>query len=302
MKRSLGLLLLSLSAPSLAMAQDISGGVTLGFGQHEMSDVSQEMKTTSLDGRVNFAFESGLTFGVSAGYLDLGVDGAPIDINANFVGLDLGYRFRNGLSAGVYVEQLTGSIGLVPIDISLKSIGVEVGYTMSNLEFGAQIGRTSTSPDIGIDIDNIGLTAKYQALPNLDIAGAFLRATLSTPGSDIDIDLIGLAATYDVNEQISVFGGISKTSLDIVNLDITTMGLGVGYDLSQQIGVASQVSLELARTDLSLGGPSADLDTIRLGLTFPLGGKGSEAPLNSVADSIFNPRHGAVNAALTGMF
>jgi predicted porin len=300
MKRCLALLLVTISTPSLVAAQDLSGGVTLGFGEHDIAD--QGLSTATLDGRVDFAFANGVTFGVDAGYMDLGIDGAPIDLTANFVGMNLGYRFSNGMSAGVYVEQLTGSISLVPIDISLKSIGAEFGYSMTNLEFGAHIGRTSTSPDINIDIDNIGLTAKYTPMENLDIAGAFLRANLSSGGTDIDIDMLGLAAAYDINEQFSVFGGLSRTSISDVDVDFTTMGLGVGYDLSQMTGLASVVSLEVARTEISLGGSSEDLDTVRLGLTFPLGGKGSEAPLNSVADSIFNPRHGAVNAALTGVF
>jgi hypothetical protein len=33
-----------------------------------------------------------------------------------------------------------------------------------------------------------------------------------------------------------------------------------------------------------------------------LGGKGKAVPLNSVADSILNPRHGALNSALTSAF
>ncbi len=300
MKRTLAALFVTISTPGLVAAQDLSGGVTLGYGNHDIA--GQGLTTTSLDGRVKLAFANGMTLGVSAGYLDLGIDGAPFDISANFVGLDAGYNFGNGISAGVYVEQLTGSVSALPIDLTLKSIGAEVGYTTGNLQFGAHVGRTSTSPDINIDIDNVGLTAKYTPSEKLDIGGAFLRATLSSGGSEIDIDMLGVAAAYDINPQLSVFGGVSRTSISDVDVDFTTMGLGVGYDLSSMVGMASIVSLEVARTEVSLGGGSEDLDTLRLGLTFPLGGKGTEAPLNSVADSIFNPRHGAVNAALTGAF
>ncbi|WP_374642039.1 porin [Tabrizicola sp.] len=302
MKSSLALLLVTISAPSLAVAQDMSGGVTLGFGQHSVDEIDQDLSTASLDGRVDFAFANGMTFGVSAGYLDLGIDDTPIDMNANFVQLNLGYRLSNGLSFGAYAEQLNGSISGSPIDIALKSIGAEVGYATGDWDLGLSLGRTSTSPDMGVDIDNLGLTVKYAAMPNLDIGGAFLRANLSSGPMDADIDMIGLAAAWDINDQFSLFGGVSRTSQDEMDLDVTTMGLGVGYDLSQMTGMASVVSLELARTDLEMGPGSADLDTVRIGLTLPLGGKGTEAPLNSVADSIFNPRHGAVNAALTGAF
>ncbi len=306
MKSSTSVLVLVLSAPGIAAAQDISGGVTLGFGEHDISDISQGLSTTSLDGRVKLAFENGMTLGVSAGYIDVGIDDVPFDLQGNFVGLDIGYRFSNRMALGVFAEELTLGTDALPVDLSLRTIGLSGSYSMEGLELGGFIGNTTTSPDIGLvldaDIDNIGLTAKYAALPNLDIAGALLRATIDTPDTDVDIDLIGLAARYDINEQFSVFGGVSRTSVDLADLDVTTMGLGVGYDLTAMAGMASTVSLELARTDLSQDGSSGDLDTIRLGLTLPLGGVGTEAPLNSVADSIFNARRGALNAALTGAF
>jgi predicted porin len=299
MKRALALCLLTISAPSLAVAQDMSGAVTLGFGDHEVSD--QGLSTASLDGRVDMTFANGMTFGVDAGYLDLGIDGSPSNIIGTFFGLDVGYKMASGLSFGFYAEQLTADAGL-GIDLSLKSIGAEVGFQSGDLEFGAFLGRTSVSPDIaGIEADTIGLSTKYAAMPNLTLGGTFQRASISVGGGEADVDLVGLAGAYDINDQFSAFGGISRTSIDELDADITSMGLGLGYNLDFG-GVGSTVSLELARTDLSALGGGTDLDTVRLGITLPLGGAGTEAPLNSVADSIFNPRHGAVNAALTGAF
>lgn len=302
MKRALALCLLTISAPTLALAQEMSGAVTLGFGDHEVSDIDQGLSTASLDGRMNMVFANGMTFGVNAGYLDLGIDGAPIDINATFVGLDVGYKMASGLSFGAYAEQLTADAG-IGIDLSLKSMGAKAGYQTGHLDFGAFVGRTSVSPDItGIEADTFGVSAKYAAMESLTLGGSFQRASLSAGGSEeVDVDLIGVAGTYDVTGQFSLFGGVSRTTIDEADLDITTMGLGLGYNLDLG-GVSSTVSLELARTDLSAFGGSTDLDTVRLGFTVPLGGAGTEAPLNSVADSIFNPRHGAVNAALTGAF
>lgn len=302
MKSALALCLLTVSAPSLALAQDVSGAVTLGFGDHSVSDIDQDLSTSSLDGRVNLSFANGMTLGVNAGYLDVGIDGVPFDISATFVGLDVGYKLASGLSFGAYAEQLTGKIGPLPFDLALKSMGANIGYATETLEFGASLGRTSVSPDIAeIEADTLGLTAKYTAMPTLTLGGTFQRASISAGGGEADVDLIGLAGAYDLSEQFSLFGGISRTSIDDLDTDITTMGLGLGYNLDLG-GVASTVSLELARTDLSAFGGSTDLDTVRIGLTLPLGGAGTEAPLNSVADSIFNPRHGAVNAALTGAF
>lgn len=302
MKRTIALFVLAMSTPTLAAAQEISGGVTLGFGDHDISGIDQGMRTTSLDGRMNLAFDNGFTLGLSGGVMNLGIDDVPVDFDADFIGIDLGYRLDGGLSLGVYAEQLTASIDGLPFDLSLRSIGGRVDYATGDLVVGAHVGQSSTSPDVGIDIDNYGLTARYAVQPNFDIAGAFLRANLSSGGESVDADLLGLAAAYDVGDKVSIFGGLSRTNLDIADVDVTTFGLGAGYNLGDMVGVASTVSLELARTDISLGGSSQDIDTVRLGLTFPLGGKGTEAPLNSVADSIFNPRHGAINAALTGAF
>lgn len=308
MKLRIATLLLSASLPGLAAAQEISGGITLGFGQHDFSASTQDLDTTGIDGRVKLNFDNGVTMGVSAGYIDVGIDGIPITLDANFIGLDLGYRFSNGFTVGTFFEQLTAGANILPIDLSLETIGLSAGYSMGQLEVEAFFGQTSTSPDLALigggDVDNIGLTAQYAVAPNFDIAAALLRATINVPGStDVDIDTVGLAAVYDINAQFSVFGGYNAMSVDVADLDLTTMGLGVGYNLPEMGGVSSTLSLELARTEVSLfGGPSENLDTIRLGLTIPLGGKGTETPLNSVADSVFNPRRGALNAGLTGAF
>lgn len=173
---------------------------------------------------------------------------------------------------------------------------------MAGLDLGAFAGRTTTSPDIGIDITNTGVTAKYTAVPQLTFGGAYVNANLEIGGTDVEISFTGIAATYAVTDAVMAFGGFSRTSIDLASVDIDTMGLGVGYDLSQMAGFATTVSLEVARTTLSSGGFDSDLDTVRLGLTFPLGRKGAALPMNSVADSILNPRHGAVNAALTAAF
>jgi hypothetical protein len=307
MKRCIALLLATASAPTLAAAQDFSGDVTLGFGQHVLEEL--DLSTLTLDGRISLAFDNGITLGVKAGYLDLsvqdadlgGVDGGSV-IDGQFVGLDLGYRFDNSLSVGTYFEQMDIGIISVPVDLSIESVGLTAGYSTETLEFGAFIGQTTTSPDIFMTIvdgasglDNMGITATYAPMQNLTVGAALVRTTLSGAGESLNIDVTGLAAAFDVTEQISLFGGVSRITITEGDIDFTTVGIGGAYDLTDLVGIASSVSLELAQS-------SDEIDTIRFGLTFPLGGKGSEAPLNSVADSVFNPRHGALNAALNSVF
>ena len=96
-----------------------------------------------------------------------------------------------------------------------------------------------------------------------------------------------------------VYGGISKADFFISGANFDTTGLGIGYDLGAKTGFSATVSLEVANTDFGTG---TDLDAVRLGLTVPFGAKGPALPMNSVADSILNPRHGAFNAALTSAF
>lgn len=124
MKNVMYTLILVMPLPGLAVAQEISGGVTLGFGEHDVSEFSQGLSTKGLDGRLKMAFENGITFGVSAGYIDVGIDDVPFDFNGDFIGLDLGYRFSNGLGIGAYVEELTLGTDLLPIDLSLRSVGL----------------------------------------------------------------------------------------------------------------------------------------------------------------------------------
>lgn len=307
MNRCIALLLASVSLPTLATAQDmgVSGAVTLGFGTHDVSDIDQDLQTTSLDGRIDIDFGNGFAMGVDGGYLDLSIDDVPVDFEAKFIGVDGRYAFANGFSMGAYYEDLTASADILPIDLSLDSWGVTAGYEIDDVDLGLFIGQSSTSPSLSPDIDfrDLGLTASYSGVENLALGAAFLRTTIKNPGDDVDVDFLGLAATYALNDQFSIFAGLSQSDLEILDADATTFGLGAGYNLPAMGGVNSTVSLELARTSLSAGGSDAgDLDTVRLGLTFPLGGNGGAAPLNSVADSILNPRHSAINTGLTAAF
>jgi hypothetical protein len=308
MKRTLCLYLLTTAIPGLAQAQDISfsGAVTAGLGFHDVSDISQGLNTASIDGRLDLDFGNGFSLGIDAGYLNVDIDDVPFDVAADFMALDGTYRFANGLSLGLYHERLSAEADdILPIDISLESTGVAGGYDMEGLSFGAFFGESDTSPALGTDVDikDFGLTVKYSGTTNLNLGAAFLRTTVDSAGTEVDIDFRGAAATYALNEQFMVFGGLSQTSIDFIDADATTIGLGLGYALPEMGGVNSTLSLELARSDLSVSGTDVgDLDTVRLGFTVPLGGKGSESPLNSVADSIFNPRHSAINAGLTSAF
>ena len=286
-------LILSTALPSIASAQDVtySGGVTIGWGDQDMS------RASDINGRLDFDLGNGLSFGADVGYVKLGFDNTPVGIKADFIGVRGAYKLQNGLSFGTFAEKLTTGMSLVPVDLSLTTYGLTVGYESEGLEIGTFIGQTGASPDIlfGTNAKNYGLTVKYTAVPKLDVGATFVRAKID----NASIDFAGVAAAYDFNDTFTLFGGISNGSVDMLDLNVTTFGLGVGYKLPEFAGVNSTVSIELARTKLRNAG---DLDTIRLGLSIPLGTKASKVPHNSVADAILNPRHGAFNAILTSAF
>lgn len=162
------------------------------------------------------------------------------------------------------------------------------------------MGNTSISPPVlPVDIDNLGIAMSYTGQPGLEAGATWLRAELSSGGVSENIDFKGVAASYVFKDAFIVYGGMSKADFFLGGSDLDTMGLGLGYDLGATTGFSATVSLELARTDFGTG---TDLDAVRLGLTVPFGAKGPALPMNSVADSILNPRHGAFNAALTSAF
>ncbi|WP_333816931.1 hypothetical protein [Tabrizicola sp.] len=295
MKRSVIIALaLSAAAPAVLEAQTISGGLTLSYTRQDLE--GSDVNTRGLDGRMETDFGNGFTFGLEVGVSKMSADGSSVDIDGEFFALDGGYRFGNGIKAGLFADRLTLGLG-GSLDLTLKTNGLSFGYEKDGIEVEAFVANTSLSLPLPFEIDNQGISAKYSGVEGLEVGGAFLRAKLSTGGASEDIDFKGIAASYVVGESFLLFGGVSRT--DIFGLgDLDTVGLGVGYDLSGMAGFASTVSLELAQTDLGDG----EIDTVRLGVSFPLGKKGPMVPLNSVADSVLNPRHGALNAALTSAF
>jgi hypothetical protein len=287
--------------PGLASAEiTVTGGATLTYGELDGAFGPGDMKEKGLDGRMKLDFGNGILFGVQVGKIDMPVSGTPISLEGEFIALDAAYRFANGMRVGAYADRLTMGADLSPIDLTLKTNGLSVGYEGQGFDVEAFMGQTSISPPIlPVDIDNLGVAVSYTGQPGLEAGATWLRADLSAGGTSQNIDFKGVAASYVFKDAFIVYGGMSKADFFITGADLDTMGLGLGYDLGAKTGFSATVSLEVAKTDFGTG---SDMDAVRLGLTVPFGAKGPALPMNSVADSILNPRHGAFNAALTSAF
>jgi hypothetical protein len=298
MKKTVLLALLVSAAPIAAQAESITGGVTLSYTRH--SNDFGDMTTSALDGRLAIDMDNGLHFGFDIGHSTMSQGGAPFDLNAEFYSLEAMYSFGGGFSAGVFADRLTMGIDLLPIDFTIKTNGLALGYEGNGFEMEAFVGDTSMGIPIfppNVDITNYGITGHYTGMEKLDVGAAFLRARISDGVNSLNMDFKGVAATYMATPALMVFAGAG--SLDGgLGFDFDSFGLGASYDLGANAGFASSVSIELGR--VSQGG--TDLDVVRVGLTIPLGKKGPVLPMNSVADSILNARHGAFNAGMTAAF
>lgn len=301
MKKNVLLALALAVSPGLAAAEiTVTGGLTLSYGKMDGGLGTTDIKAKGLDGRMKVDFGNGATVGLQVGKIDMPISGTPVSLEGEFIALDAAYRFGSGVRVGAYADRLSMGMDSSPIDITLKTNGLSLGYEGQGFDVEAFVGNTSISPPLfAADIDNLGVTASYTGMPGLEVGATWLRAKLSSGGVSQDIDFSGVAASYVFNESFIVFGGINQADFFLTGLEMDTMGLGLGYDLGAKTGFSATMSLELARTDLGVG---SDIDTVRLGLTLPLGAKGPALPMNSVADSILNPRHGAFNAALTSAF
>ena len=294
----------ALAMPLSAIAQEFQGAVTLGYGMSDVSDISEDIDTLTFDSRLGYDFGNGIRVGADFDSVRGKMDGISQDVTGSVLGVYGAYAFANGATLGVYAEEANLDIDGVTIDLSATSFGLMGGYETATSQFGGFVGKTTTDPDLpaGVDIRDFGLSFRHAASDQFTIGGSFVRSEISGPGGDVDLDFIGVAGAYEINPSWTVFGAISKASLDLVDADLTTFGLGVTYDLSSVFHFGSSVSLELARSDASLGGLDGDLDTVRLGFNIPLGAREFNVPMNSVADSVMNPRHSAVSSFVLSAF
>ena len=302
--RTVGALLISvvIGTPFAASAEGMTGGVTFGYGMSEMDIIpfstSTDLDNWSIGGRVAFDMGNGWSLNAAAGHVNVDIDALDTTVTGDRMSFGVAYAFGNGAWAGVYGEN--GSIGIpdsLPIDFSSTSYGIEGGYKAAGYEFSAFYGADG-------DITNYGLAGKYTGVEGLELGASVQRTNVEFFGSDTDLDFVGVAAAYTINAQFNVFGGWARTSIDDADADLTTYGIGVGYDMSSFSKVPMIASIEVARTDITFFSTDvAEQDTVRIGLTLPLGGAAaSKVPLNSVADPILNPSHGALSQTIMTMF
>ena len=296
----------------VATAQTVTGGLTLGYGNTNIGGVDENLSVLSFDAMIDADFGNGLTVGGAASFNNIKIDDLDESLSASAFGIDGSYRLQNGFRFGAYLERATLKVNDLDLDfdfdvdtgVSATSYGLSGGFAANALDLEVFFGATTTDPDLAdnVDIRDLGLVVGYDIADSGHVGASVVRTRISAEGEDADLTTMGFAGSYNVDPSFTLFGGVARSTLDLVDADLTTFGIGASYDLNQIAGFSSSVSLELARSTIDLDGDNADLDTVRFGLTIPLGGTGPTVPLNSVASGVLKPRHSALSSAVLSTF
>ncbi|MDQ2093812.1 porin [Rhodalgimonas zhirmunskyi] len=296
---------MAIAIPATLQADDWNGVVTLGYSQTDIGGTGADASAGSLDFNGVYNFDTGFSLGFDASLVVADISNGGGDMDLNYLALNGEYKLQNGVTFGGYIER--GEVddnGLLLGNARLTSYGLTFGYEVENLDAEAYIGASDTSPSLGggTDINDFGVRVGYQISPQAFMVGSLARSEISNTGVSVDIDMIALGGGYAFNNQWSVYGGVQRISVDAASLDETTYGLGVAYSPAAISAMPMTLSLELARTDVDLGGASSDLDTVRLGLTVPLGNTKKNVPANSVVNNIAKGGHNVVTSGFLGAF
>lgn len=285
-------------------AQEFYGTGTLGYSASSVSAGGGDISTFSIDAEGGVRFENGFEIGVNGSFANIDPDQLPGDAQATDFGLDAKYTFSTGFSLGAYVDHASLDISGFAVNPDITSYGVSFGYTTGGLTAEGFIGASDVSPSFGgVDVFDVGGSLQYELAPNAVIGAHVVRSTLSGAGvpGDIDLTAWGLAGAVDITQNWTLFGGLQRGSVSQAALDANTYSIGGSYNLQGVSQIPAILSLEYARSTLFSGGP--DVDSVRFGVTIPLGNTGKRTiPLNSTASSIMTPRHNAISTTVDSIF
>ena len=165
--------------PVVAQAQ-MTGDVTLSFGQSDIQNIDEDLTTSYLGLSMSGDLGSNVSAGFSFGLNRSSVDGFDADVDLQTFGADIGYRFGPGLTAGAYVQRESIDAPLLDGfgDFSATSLGLYAGYDAGAMAMTGFIGQTTTDPDLpdDADITDFGLSARFQPTEAAVVGGMLIRS------------------------------------------------------------------------------------------------------------------------------
>ncbi|WP_010140306.1 hypothetical protein [Oceanicola sp. S124] len=291
-----GVSLLALSGGAAMAAPTWDGVLTLGYANS--SNDGGDAETLSLDGAASLDFGNGLSLDMDVVLMSVEADGQSVE--ATKFGIAPEYHFASGLTLGAYLER--GSLGGDAIslggdDIVMSALGLTIGMETETTDFEVYLGTGIAGDALddfagGLDVLHYGASLAVTPTDRLAVAAALQFGEYGFNGNTLNSHSVGLAVNYEVTDAIAIFGAAQMTSVQAFGLEMRQVGLGTSYDLGDLAGVPMVLSAELARLQLNAGGTNlSEADTVRIGVTIPLGGKTDKMPQNSLASGIFNPGH-----------
>lgn len=267
-----------LALPSMAAAE-ISGAATVGLGRSTVDGASEEINEYSLDFDFNYAGTGNLSFGASGGFRRLDVGGGD-EIDITRINLEGIYSLNNGFSVGAYLARV--GLGVGGSDEDINAYGLLFGFGGSEFEGELALGQVEID---GQDANEVSFFGRYNLSQQTQLLGevGFMRE------DGAGFNLYGLGVNHAINDQFGVYGALRRAeTTDDGGFEATEFSIGVDYRLDAISSVGALLSLELARNNFDTGGGGdLNVNTVRLGVTLPLGGNGSKAlPLNSGASSL----------------
>ncbi len=136
------------------------------------------------------------------------------------------------------------------------------------------------------------MTASYQLAPKLTLGANLSQHGVKNGSFENTASSYGLSAVYQPTPSIGLFGGFTSMDLSSSNDSrLTEIGLGGSYRVNRSGNSPILATLEFLNTDLNSDPDAISFNTIRLGVTFPLGAaaRNVSVPINSAADRVFQP-------------
>ncbi|MGO4908452.1 hypothetical protein ACEN2J_08985 [Pseudorhodobacter sp. W20_MBD10_FR17] len=289
----------AMALPAMVAAQALNGTATVGYGYNDVMGGSN-IHTPSIDGRFDYDNGNALHFGGDISGLRGSANGLTGKVSALVGGVNGKYQFSNGFNLGAYGERASVDVTGLAGNRSVNSIGLMGGYDVETTKVSAFFGNSKTSKALaaGSKMKDYGIMGRFTASDQLTLGGSLARSTVSGSGSSADLDFVGIAGAYRMGQSVTVFGGLTDSNLSTLG-SVTTFGLGASFDMSSHMSEGTNVSVELARSNVTGAG---HMNSLRVGLSVPIGSSSNAIPLNSVADTAMNPRHNALSSAILSAF
>ncbi len=291
MKTTLGAAALVLAFSPAVQAQDFSSVISLGYGENKFAVSADRLSETSLKGRFRAQTGNGMSFGLQFGTeAKSDLETSETSGGRNF-GADMLFTQQNNLSYGVYAESAAVTSGGAAI-LSTSAFGLTAGYAANGLNIKGFVGNAALQEQPSVEITALGMTASYQIAPTFTLGANLSQHGIKNTGFVNTAYTYGLGAVYQPTPSIGLFGGFTSMDLSSSNDSrLTEMGLGGSYRVNRSGSSPILATLEFLNTDFNSDPDSISFNTIRLGVTFPLGAaaKNVSVPINSAADKVFQP-------------